>query len=134
MKKYALVINDETKQVSICDDSQIEHFKECGYTKQDVEESYNGLWYLKGYAPQETVAEKNENIRKQRQARYEVESDPLRMDYDEALAQNKIEALQSKINSLELAQATSGVVRYPSATTYTAGMSPFCNCGGLGVI
>ena len=48
----------------------------------------------------------------------------------EAMAQNKIEALQSRINSLELAQATSGVVRYPASTTYTAGMSPFCNgCG-----
>ena len=52
----------------------------------------------------------------------------------EAMAQNKIEALQSRINSLELAQATSGVVRYPAATTYTAGMSPFCNgcvCGAV---
>ena len=51
----------------------------------------------------------------------------------EAMAQNKIEALQSRINSLELAQATNGVVRYPAATTYTAGMSPFCNGCGCGV-
>lgn len=47
----------------------------------------------------------------------------------EALAQNKIEALQAKVNSLELAQAVSGVVRFPQAATYSAGMSPFCNCG-----
>ena len=47
----------------------------------------------------------------------------------DALAQNKIEALQSKVNQLELQQAVSGVVRYPSSTTYTAGIPPFFNVG-----
>lgn len=47
----------------------------------------------------------------------------------DAIAQDKIEALQNKINSLELAQAVNGVVRYPMATTYTSGCNPFCNCG-----
>lgn len=47
----------------------------------------------------------------------------------DALAQNKIEALQGKVNQLELQQAVAGVVRYPSAATYNAGGSPFCNCG-----
>lgn len=50
----------------------------------------------------------------------------------DALAQNKIEALQSKVSALELQNAVSGVVRYPASTTYTAGMSPFCNCCGCG--
>ena len=48
----------------------------------------------------------------------------------DVLAQNKIEALQGKVNQLELQNAVSGVVRYPNATVYTAGGSPFCNCGG----
>lgn len=47
----------------------------------------------------------------------------------DTLSQNKIEALQGKINQLELQQAVSGVVRYPSSMVYNAGMSPFCNCG-----
>jgi len=46
----------------------------------------------------------------------------------DALAENKIEALQSKVQSLELSQAMAGVVRYPSGWTYNAGQSPFCNC------
>jgi hypothetical protein len=46
----------------------------------------------------------------------------------DAIAQDKIEALQNKVNSLELAQAVAGVVRYPMATTYTSGCNPFCNC------
>ena len=48
----------------------------------------------------------------------------------DALAQNKIETLQNKVNYLETQALLGNVVRYPTATTYTAGGSPFCNCGG----
>ena len=61
MIKYAFIINNETKQVSVCGENQIEHFKSCGYTAQEVEQGYDGLWYLAGYAPQkpeETYQEK----------------------------------------------------------------------------
>lgn len=47
----------------------------------------------------------------------------------DAIAQNKIEELQSKVNALELQAATSNVLRYPNAWTYNAGMSPFCSSG-----
>ena len=47
----------------------------------------------------------------------------------DVLAQNKIEALQGKVNQLEMQNALCGVVRYPLASTYNAGNSPFCNCG-----
>lgn len=47
----------------------------------------------------------------------------------ELLTTNKIEALQNQINQLQLQNAVAGVVRYPSATTYTSGANPFCNCG-----
>lgn len=50
----------------------------------------------------------------------------------DALAQNKIEALQGRVNQLELQNAVSGVVRYPNSMAYSAGTSPFCNCGGCG--
>ena len=48
----------------------------------------------------------------------------------DVLAQNKIEALQGRVNQLELQNATCGMVRYPMSTTYSAGGSPFCGCGG----
>ena len=50
----------------------------------------------------------------------------------DAMAQNKIEALQGKVQALELAQATSNVVRYPNGWTYNAGPSPFCGGCGCG--
>ena len=47
----------------------------------------------------------------------------------DAMAQNKIESLQAQVNQLQLQSAMCGVVRYPNATTYTAGFGPFCNQG-----
>ena len=47
----------------------------------------------------------------------------------DAMAQNKIESLQAQVNQLQLQSAMCGVVRYPNATTYTSGVSPFWNQG-----
>lgn len=49
----------------------------------------------------------------------------------DAIAQNKIEALQGRVNQLEMQNALAGVVKYPLASTYNAGSNPFCN-GGCG--
>ena len=40
--------------------------------------------------------------------------------------QDKMEAMQNRINQLELQNQLQGVVRYPSGLTYNAGNSPFC--------
>ena len=45
------------------------------------------------------------------------------------IAQDKIDALQNRVNQLELQNAVAGVVRYPTSTTYTSGCNPFCGCG-----
>lgn len=50
----------------------------------------------------------------------------------DAIAQNKMEALQSKVSELQLAQAMQGVVRYPTGWAYNAGPSPFCPTAGFG--
>lgn len=47
----------------------------------------------------------------------------------DAITANKIEEMQSKIQSLELQNQLAGVVRYPNGYTYNAGQSPFCGCG-----
>ena len=40
------------------------------------------------------------------------------------LAQDKIEALQAQVSALQLQAATSNVLRFPSAWTYTGGYFP----------
>lgn len=48
------------------------------------------------------------------------------------IQENKIEALQQKINALELSNvvgaATANVVRYPTMSVYSSGANPFCGC------
>lgn len=47
----------------------------------------------------------------------------------DAIQQNKIETLQAQVNQLQLQSAMCGVIRYPNATTYTAGFNPVFNPG-----
>ena len=47
---------------------------------------YDGEYVLQEDYP---IDARNEEIRRQRQARYEAESDPIRLDYDEALAREQ---------------------------------------------
>ena len=48
------------------------------------------------------------------------------------IAENRIADMQSQINELQLQNAMAGVVRYPNAWTYNAGISPFCGCNCAG--
>ena len=59
----------------------------------DDYEQYDGVYVLKSSVP---VDYKNEQIREQRQARYVAEADPLRYDYDEALARGEETAEEKK--------------------------------------
>lgn len=93
----AKIINEETKEVSIALGNKPPE----GYVEMDVEQAYNGNWYVLGYAPKPSIEEQNEQIRQQRQSRYEVESDPLRLDYDEALAREQDNAEELKAQWLE---------------------------------
>lgn len=61
MIKYAKVINEETKQCDVGLGTNTQYYISIGMVEQDVEQAYNGAWYLKGYAPikpEPTVEEK----------------------------------------------------------------------------
>lgn len=52
MKKYAKIENPETKICSVGLGTNIEFYKSIGMNEMDVEQAYNGNWYLEGYAPE----------------------------------------------------------------------------------
>ena len=59
--KYAKIINNETKQCEVGIGSNIEFYQSIGMSEMDVEQAYNGAWYLVGYSPlkpEPTYAEK----------------------------------------------------------------------------
>ena len=51
MIKYAKIENEETKEVSVGLGSDVSFYQSVGMEEMDVEQAYNGNWYLKGYAP-----------------------------------------------------------------------------------
>lgn len=57
MRKYAKIINEETKEVSIGAGTNVSFYQSIGMTEMDVEEAYNNLWYLQGYAPNKSSKE-----------------------------------------------------------------------------
>lgn len=45
------------------------------------------------------------------------------------IQQNEIQQLRDKVYGLEMDNRLCGVVRYPTATTFSSGNNPFCGCG-----
>lgn len=77
MKKYAKIINQETQECSVGIGSNTDFYESIGMEEKEVEQAYNGKWYIEGYAPEKpeaTYAEK-------RLAEYPVLSDQLDMIY-----------------------------------------------------
>ena len=48
---YAKILNEDTKEVSIGLGTDTEFYKFIGMVEMEVEQAYDGNWYVKGYAP-----------------------------------------------------------------------------------
>lgn len=81
MKKYAKIINEETKEVQIGSGTNSTFYQSIGMTEQDVEQAYNGSWYLAGFAP-EKPAPTYEEVKATRAYLYASEVDPLMSEYN----------------------------------------------------
>ena len=51
MKKYAKIINDETKLCEVGTGTNFVFYRGIGMTEMEVELAYDGKWYVEGYAP-----------------------------------------------------------------------------------
>lgn len=52
MLKYAKIINEETQEVEVGLGTNENYYISIGMSKMDVEQAYNGSWYLAGYCPE----------------------------------------------------------------------------------
>ena len=57
MQKYAKIIDEQTGLCSVGVGTDEEFYQSLGMTLQDVEQAYNGNWYLSGYAPKPSDVE-----------------------------------------------------------------------------
>ena len=52
---YAKIINEETKQCEVGTGTNTAFYESIGMEEMEVEQAYNGNWYVKGYAPSKTT-------------------------------------------------------------------------------
>ena len=51
---FAKIINNKTKEVQVGTGSNVKFYQSLGMTEMEVEQAYNGQWYLKGYTPEKS--------------------------------------------------------------------------------
>ena len=76
MKKYAKIINEETKACEVGVGTNTSFYASIGMTEMEVEQAWNGSWYVAGYAPVKPEPTKEEQ-QKARQEAYRAEVDPI---------------------------------------------------------
>ena len=63
MIKYAKIVNQDTKECIVGLGTDEEFYKSLGMSPLDVEQAFNGGWYLAGYAPTEPEPTAQEQVR-----------------------------------------------------------------------
>lgn len=60
--KWAKYLNEETKEVSVGTGTNVAFYQSQGFQEMQVEQAYNGAWYVAGYAPEKPEPTKEEKI------------------------------------------------------------------------
>ena len=94
MKKYAKVINEETKQCEVGLGTNSAFYKSIGMTEMEVEQAYNGSWYLQGYAPEKPAKETAQEKIAELEAEL-AKSDYIDNKFIEAMVKNDSELLEA---------------------------------------
>ena len=79
MIKYAQIINEQTKQCEVGMGTNAEFYRSVGMTEMEVEQAYDGAWYVKGYAPDKPIEELQAEVRAVRNSYLEQYVDPKQL-------------------------------------------------------
>ena len=77
MIKYAQIINEQTKQCEVGIGTNAEFYRSVGMTEMEVEQAWDGSWYLKGYCPEKSIPTKEEKSNQVKSIRNQYLSDTL---------------------------------------------------------
>ena len=78
---YAKIENEETKQVSVGTGTNTAFYQSIGMVEMEVEQAYDGSWYVKGFAPEKPVEEKEAEVRSVRNQYLEQTDKYMITDY-----------------------------------------------------
>lgn len=81
MKKYAKVIDEETKQCEVGLGTNTAFYQSIGMSEMEVEQAYDGSWYVKGFAPEKPVEELQAQVRSVRNQYLEQTDKYMITDY-----------------------------------------------------
>ena len=98
MIKYAKIVNEETGLVEIGLGTNSAFYQSIGMVEMDVEQAYNGSWYVKGYAPAKPELTIEEQV-----AQMEAETGLTRVMREMVLAENSgaSDYVKAKANEIE---------------------------------
>ena len=98
MKKYAKVINNETKLCEVGTGTNSAFYKSIGMEEMEVEQAYDGQWYVKGFAPVKPEPTIEEQV-----AKLEAETGLTRVMREMVLAENSgaSDYVKAKANEIE---------------------------------
>ena len=63
MKKYARIVNEETKACEVGLGTNSAFYQSIGMSEMEVEQAYDGSWYVKGFAPEKPAEELQAQVR-----------------------------------------------------------------------
>ena len=81
MKKFAKILDNESKLCSIGIGTDTEFYRSIGMSEMEVEQAYNGQWYVKGYAPEKPTEQKEAEVRSIRNGYLEQTDKYMIADY-----------------------------------------------------
>ena len=99
MKKYAKIINNETKQCEVGLGTNSAFYKSIGMSEMEVEQAYDGSWYMAGYAPVKPEPTKEEQ-QKARQEAYRAKVDPITCHINRLKDEEQTEEVVTEIAQL----------------------------------
>ena len=113
MLKYAKIVNEETGLVEVGLGTNSAFYQSIGMIEMEVEKSYNGTWYLKGFAPAKPEPTLEEQV-----AKLEAETGLTRIMREMVLSENsgasdyvkaKAQEIEDLAKQLRTTEETSGV-------------------------
>lgn len=100
MIKYAKIVNKETKLCEVGLGTNVEFYESLGMTEMNVEQAYDGNWYVEGNAP-EKPAPTEEEQRQNREIAYTNEVDPITCHIQRLLDEEQTEEIIAEIEALK---------------------------------
>lgn len=102
MIKHAKVVNQETKECQVGVGTNSKFYQSLGMVEMEVEQAYNGAWYVKGYAPAPAEPTLEERV-----ARLEAETGLTRIMREGILAEGSPYSPYAKEKALEIEELAS---------------------------